>query len=246
METSRLFDAYRRLSSPASAVALWQVDLAWPGIDEPAWDCLSPEEHAHRASLRQAADRRRYAATRTALRRLLAQQLRCPPASLRFAAGAHGKPMLDMPGAPAFNVSHAGDYAWLAIGEAPGCDAVGVDIERIDPTLQGDWLHGVAAHSLTPCERAWLGAQPAALMQGAFFSLWTAKEALLKALGVGIAEHLLHVSVLPSRDSARSRFTVMPESGPFAAFAAALARCELYGLRAPDGYAAAMAWLPPG
>lgn len=235
-----------RLPSPVPTVALWQVDLVGHGIEELENDCLSPEERAHCASLRQAADRRRHAATRTALRGLLGQQLQCPPVSLRFVAGPHGKPRLDLPGAPAFNVSHAGDHGWLAVGTAAGTnEAVGVDIERIDPTLQADLLHAMAAHSLTPRERVWLEARPPTSVQEAFFGLWTAKEALLKALGVGIAEHLLHVSVLPDPDGTTPRHMVMPEAGQFAAYATALARIELYALRAPDGYAAAMAWLPP-
>ncbi len=67
---------------------------------------------------------------------------------------------------------------------------------------------------------------------------------MLKALGIGIADHLQHVSVI-IRAAGDARHAVVPESGLPAAHAAALARTRLYALAAPDGYAAAMAWLPP-
>lgn len=232
-----------RLPSPLPTVALWQLDLKdLAEIGEMAAACLSPEERARHAALRHPRDQLRYAATRTALRCLLARRLQCEPASLCLMSGAHGKPALAMAGAPAFNVSHAGDHAWIAIAD---CGAkVGVDIERIDATLTQAALRDMAVHCLTARECAWLEAQPADAWPRAFFTLWTAKEALLKALGIGIADHLQHVSVI-MRAAGDARHAVVPESGLPAAHAAALARTRLYALAAPDGYAAAMAWLPP-
>lgn len=240
-----------RLPSPLPTVALWQLDLKdLAEIGEMAVACLSPEERARHAALRHPGDQLRYAATRTALRCLLARRLQCEPASLCLVSGAHGKPALAMVGAPAFNVSHAGDHAWIAIADRDadrdaGVGAeVGVDIERIDATLTQAALRNMAAHCLTARECAWLEAQPADAWPRAFFTLWTAKEALLKALGIGIADHLQHVSVI-IRAAGDARHAVVPESGLPAAYAAALARTRLYALAAPDGYAAAMAWLPP-
>lgn len=241
----------RQLPSPVPQVALWQLDLEAPSSGEMATDCLSAAERAHVAALRRPADRQRFAATRTALRRLLGQALGCAPEALMLEAGPHGKPVLSMPGAPAFNVSHAGDHAWIALTQAHpgGGEQVGVDIEWMDPALDRDTLRGMAEHCLTPRERAWLESLPPQAWRHGFFTLWTAKEALLKALGVGIADHLQHVSVVPGADGAVRRHAVLPEPGqgaaPMAAHAAALARIQLYGLQAPAGYAAAMAWLPP-
>lgn len=237
--------------SPMPSVALWQLHLdAKSASSETLIARLNTEERAHAASFRQQSDRLRYAATRAVLRALLGQRLGVPADSLRFETGPHGKPRLDIPTAPGFNVSHAGDFAWIALAEGGG--EVGVDIERIDPGLGQDALREMAAQCLTERERDWLHAMPAAAWPAAFYLLWTAKEALLKALGLGIADHLQHVSVAvdtSQNDGAGApkprRLAVHPESDQIAAHAAALARTRLYPLEAPPGYAAAMAWLPP-
>ncbi|MBB2917414.1 4'-phosphopantetheinyl transferase family protein [Cupriavidus alkaliphilus] len=239
----------RRLPAPVPQLSLWQVDLADPvhAAAIASASCLGPTEQAHCATLRQAADRRRFTGARVALRTVLAQRLECLPSTLRFRTGSHGKPYLEGIAAPAFNLAHAGDYAWIALAEAGG--EVGVDIERIDPALGVAAMRELAAHCLTPRERAWLALLPADAWPRAFFLLWTAKEALLKALGLGIADHLQHVSVVAEGRGGAGRLAVVPESGQFAGqlagHAAALARMRLYRLAAPDGYAAAIAWVPP-
>ncbi len=238
-----------RLASPLPQLSLWQVDLNDPAHAAAiaAARCLCDSEHAHCATLRQPADRRRFTGARVALRTVLAQRLECAPSTLRFRTGSHGKPYVEGTLAPAFNVAHAGDYAWIALAEAGG--EVGVDIERIDPALGVPALRELAAHCLTPRERAWLALVPADAWPRAFFLRWTAKEALLKALGLGIADHLQHVSVVADGRGGTGRLAVVPESGQLAgqlaAHAAALARMRLYRLAAPDGYAAAIAWVPP-
>nr|WP_232344635.1 4'-phosphopantetheinyl transferase superfamily protein [Cupriavidus taiwanensis] len=230
-------------------LSLWQVDLADPvhAAAIAVASCLAPAEQAHCATLRQAADRRRFTGARVALRTVLARRLDCSPATLRFGSGNHGKPYLEGIAAPPFNVAHAGDYAWIVLAEAGG--EVGVDIERIDPALGLAAMRELAAHCLTPRERAWLAPLPADAWPRAFFLLWTAKEALLKALGLGIADHLQHVSVVADGQGGAGRLAVVPESGKlagqFTGHAAALARMRLYRLAAPDGYAAAIAWVPP-
>ncbi|MFS8932743.1 4'-phosphopantetheinyl transferase family protein [Cupriavidus taiwanensis] len=235
----------RRLPAPLPQLWLWQVDLADPvhAAAIAAASCLCPAEQAHCATLRQAADRRRFTGARVALRTVLAQRLDCLPSTLRFRTGSHGKPYLEGIAAPVFNVAHAGDYAWIALAEAGG--QVGVDIERIDPALGRAAMRELAAHCLTPRERAWLALLPADAWPRAFFLLWTAKEALLKALGLGIADHLQHVSVVADGRGGAGRLAVVPEAGQLAGHAAALARMRLYRLAAPDGYAAAIAWVPP-
>lgn len=112
-----------------------------------------------------------------------ADQARCLGAGLllRYAFGAEkaaqivtdpmGKPYL--PGGPYFNLSHSGDKVVLLVAGRPS----GVDIEEIAP-----WSEAVARKVYTPKERAWLKKQEG---DGAFYRLWTAKEAIMKALGLG-------------------------------------------------------------
>jgi 4'-phosphopantetheinyl transferase len=130
---------------------------------------------------RNDADRALYVATRSALRELLAERLSITPATVTLTAGKWGKPMLA--GAEtglSFNVSHSCNQALIAISDSR---LVGVDIEHVDLNL--DWRE-VASLLCTRHELRCLNAEPTRTQTVSFFRLWTAKEALLKALGVGI------------------------------------------------------------
>lgn len=89
----------------------------------------------------------------------------------RIAAGPYGK--LYLPEDIFFNLSHAGEYVVLATAS---CE-VGVDIEKITPSSA--WC---APQCCTPAELAWLTEQGC---DYAFFRLWTGKESVMKAAGLG-------------------------------------------------------------
>jgi 4'-phosphopantetheinyl transferase len=178
-----------------------QINGRWP-LDVDVWhvampqadahvnrDLLSDDERERAVRYRQPADRLRFVVTRVVLRELLAARLEVAPAALRFTARAQGRPELgDFPRL-SFNVSHSGAAALIVISEARG---VGVDVERIDPDL--NWLE-LTELVCTAEERRALIAQPAYLQRDSFFRLWTAKEAVMKALGIGIADGLRAISI---------------------------------------------------
>lgn len=223
-------DAHRylmlRLPLPASidpAVEVWRLDLdPTRPVDAAAWGDLDEAERARALALRMPADRLRYVATRSALRRLLGQRLDCPGAGLRFEAGVHGKPLLAGRADVAFSVSHAGAHALIALG---GTAALGVDIEEAVPDAPEA---GVLARVLSGSEHAWVQADPAA-----FYAIWTAKEALLKAHGTGVLLAPQRLCVAPGAHDALHLVEAPPE------IAAATPR--IWRLHAPPGYAAALA-----
>lgn len=111
-----------------------------------------------------------------ALRDVLGQLLGHPPQALAFVQNRFGKPLL-RDAAFAFNLSHSGGTALLAVTAAP---TIGVDIEHAattDKTAVLDLITG-------PAERRRLSM----LSEGErhFRWLWTAKEAVLKACGRGL------------------------------------------------------------
>ncbi|MFI4969006.1 MAG: 4'-phosphopantetheinyl transferase family protein [Lysobacterales bacterium] len=118
-------------------------------------------------------------AARMVLARLLCRyaDLDAPPAIER---GAHGKPFA--PGLPdiEFNLSHAGAQVLLAFARG---QALGIDLERIDRRLS---LDGIAKRFFAEPEARALQRLPEHARLRAFLRLWTHKEAVLKALGVGI------------------------------------------------------------
>ena len=93
-----------------------------------------------------------------------------------------GKPTL--PGGSPFSLAHSGDYVVLAVSSGP----VGVDIEKHRP---------LRFFELTA--RFFAAERACADSLSAFFDLWTAKEALAKMLGVGLALSMRRY-VLEKRD----------------------------------------------
>jgi len=114
---------------------------------------------------------------------LLAGYLGIAPGEVRLVANAHGRPALD-PGhgdGLDFNWSHSGEQALVALarGIAPG-----IDLER--RRTRANALE-IAQRFFTAEEAGWLGTLDESERRSAFLELWTAREAVLKALGRGLA-----------------------------------------------------------
>jgi 4'-phosphopantetheinyl transferase len=145
--------------------------------------------------------RHRFIACRAQVRQLLAGYLKERPEKIDFRLGSQGKPALGAPWSSSgihFNVSNSHDMALCAI--ALQCE-LGVDIEHV---REGRDHEGLAARFFAPQEIDALRALSADRRTAAFFNCWTRKEAVLKAVGIGIAFPLdrLVVTLAPS-DPAR-------------------------------------------
>lgn len=163
-------------------IHVWRVSLAGDeALCAARAALLSPDERARADRFRLARDRRRSILARSALRLILADYLSAVPDALCFAYGPHGKPALSGAFAPlSFNVSHSDDLALIAVSEG---GSVGVDIERIRADVEGS---EIAERFFCPAERAWLQSLPRAHRPDGFFTLWTRKEAYIKARGSGL------------------------------------------------------------
>lgn len=143
---------------------------------------LGADELARADRFRAPKDRRRYVAARGALRAILAGCLGLEARALRFAYGPHGKPALVEPDADlGFNLAHAGDRALVAVARGR---TTGVDLEAIPDARAVAALMDAA---LTDRERSSLRAAPPAERPHRIAGLWTRKEALAKAVGLGLA-----------------------------------------------------------
>jgi 4'-phosphopantetheinyl transferase len=152
---------------------------------------LDASERARFARLRSRTQARRYAARRSALRIVLAAALELPPERVPLEPGPHGKPRIAAETGLSFSVSHRGASAAIAVAHG---GAVGVDIESVRPRGSPRRL---AARFFHPDEAAEIAALPAALATDAFLRCWTAKEAVLKAIGVGLGEGMREVVLTP-------------------------------------------------
>ena len=101
--------------------------------------------------------------------------------------GSSGRPEFARKGIGDFNISHS---ASLAVAAFCSHGRIGIDIERVDRSRN---IVGISERFFCSVERAYI--ESASDKYLAFYKLWTAKEAFLKANGVGISS-LSKVDVL--------------------------------------------------
>jgi 4'-phosphopantetheinyl transferase len=175
-----------------SAADVWIVDLTRSSTRlESCAAILDDAERARASRFVRPADHARYVTSHAALRMILARHLACDPTEIRFSSDPGGKPQLAgaARGLFAFNLSHSGDRA--LIGVTAG-SAIGVDVEALRPIT--DALRIARSHFAAD-EAAALQSLPPDAVGPAFFELWTRKEAVVKALGAGLALPLDRFSV---------------------------------------------------
>ena len=214
----------QRLSLPKTVPAgvdvwLLRLNLQAP-ISSADFLLLSESERDCALRFHTHADQVRSTATRAALRRILATKLALPPHALHFVMNHYGKPYLHGDAGIDFNVSHAGQFALVAISTN---GQVGVDIEDCNRQLD---VSALADYVFTALER-----RSELVTTADFIKRWVAKESVLKAVGVGISEHLQTVSVLPGKNGSYRIVCDYPE----------WAGLKVWPIEAPDCYAAALA-----
>jgi 4'-phosphopantetheinyl transferase len=143
---------------------------------------LDQRERSRADRLRYAADRDAFVAAHGLLRLALSAASAGDPRAWEFAQTPSGKPELaGARGGLTFSLSHARTIVACAVAPA---GTIGVDVEEIPATPSDEAL---IRQCCTLAERAQLHALPAGAAATAFVRLWTMKEAVMKALGTGLA-----------------------------------------------------------
>jgi 4'-phosphopantetheinyl transferase len=190
-QTSRLridieTDAYIDLANPAFDLGdlhVWRfpTDRSNDEVDQ-LHALLSEGERRRAARFRFDDDCSRFIARRGLLRVVLARYLESDPADVAFELNAFGKPTLTNGDSRLqFNASHSDGVALVAVTVDR---AVGIDIER--HRLGIDYL-GVADSFFSRDEVETLRRADAPTRRSMFFTLWSCKEAWVKARGLGLA-----------------------------------------------------------
>ena len=146
------------------------------------WSCLTCQEQQRARDIKHEDTRHQFMACRAALRRLLAAHCKCAATEVPLQTSAHGKPTLAMPGIH-FNVSHTQGLGVIGLSTRT---PIGVDVESIQTPIKNPMR--LAQRFFHPNETAWLAAQSD--LPTAFIKLWTLKEAVIKAEGCGLSNHL--------------------------------------------------------
>jgi 4'-phosphopantetheinyl transferase len=180
---------------PPGSVDCWKI--AVDDIDAAAlaflFALLSSGERDRAGRFQRAEDRHSFTAAHGTLRLLLAPMLGTEPDALTFAANAYGKPGLVPRRAIEFNMSHSGGIVLIALAQHI---PIGVDVEVQRPMPE---RAAIVRRYFHPGEAADFAAVPPADAEAAFFRCWSRKEAVVKALGLGMSLdlHRYRVACLP-------------------------------------------------
>ncbi|AUS80346.1 4-phosphopantetheinyl transferase [Actinoalloteichus sp. AHMU CJ021] len=207
-------------------------DAADPGLIS----LLDDAERTRHDRFRREEDRQRHLVARALSRIVLGAHLGLDPRDVRFryecahcGEEAHGKPVLTPDSGLRFSLSHSGESVVLAVCRG---GEVGVDVEEVRENLDVDRLGDTV---LCEEEQRTVAALPAERRQDAFFTYWTRKEAVLKAVGLGLALPMRSV-LLSGPDEAPAMVDWRSERPPPEAL-------RLYELAAPAGHLASLAVL---
>lgn len=148
---------------------------------------LDETEKSRAVGISSRSARHEFVKSRALLRLLLSKHTGLPVGTFAFATGENGKPILPGSHDIHFNVSHSDGTALVAIASAE----IGVDIERIDGSVD---YAGVAQSVFSRSEIEVLREASDARRGEVFFSIWTRKEAYLKATGAGFSSNLPMIS----------------------------------------------------
>lgn len=133
-------------------------------------------------------DRKRYILGRAVLKTLISKYTNRDVHSIHFGYNASKKPFL-IPNNNKlqFNLSHSGEL--IAIAFRFDDIKIGIDIEMIDPTYD---YNLILRDYFTENEKALISE----FGYPAFFKIWTRKEALFKAQGIGLTDEMRWTTVL--------------------------------------------------
>ncbi len=178
---------------PDDEIHVWRIPL-----DLPKWQiheleqALSQDEELRADRFYFARHKRRYIAARGSLRKILGIYLDSDPESLLFSYSTKGKPSIPN-GNIFFNLSHSNELALCAIS---GNRLIGIDIEHLRPVND---IEGLSKRYFSHQEFQIIKSLPFEKKTETFYTIWTFKEAYLKAIGKGL-EGLEQVEVSFSQE----------------------------------------------
>lgn len=178
-------------------VHIWRANLNLSAAEiERLVALLSADELARANKFRFLDHRNSFIASRGILRQLLSNYLALSPQDLNFSYSDRGKPSLmeqklDIP--LQFNVSHSQEYALFGFTLT---HLIGVDLEYLREMKDAV---KIARRFFASREFELIGSLDLQQQSRVFFQHWTAKEAYLKAIGVGLTGSLASVEIAIDR-----------------------------------------------
>lgn len=167
---------------PRDVAHLWVARPEELEASAEAMALMDPDESSRQRRFVFPQHRHEFLATRVLVRRVLGSYLDVPPASLRFVHNEHGRPALDAPRSPLrFNLSNT---PGLVVCLVSAHHEVGVDTELRDRARS---ILDIASTVFAETELRELLALEGDPQAQRAVTLWTLKEAYIKARGMGLA-----------------------------------------------------------
>ena len=203
-----------RAQLKAFAPEVWLVEV--PGtLDRVDVGLLDLQERARTFAFVREDNAARYAALRVAAKRIVASHLSLQTGEIsigrracpRCGSAEHGPPVIIAPRAlrevPALSLARSGGYGLVALASG---SALGVDIEVVNPEFD---YSDVARICCSDKEIEFLASQPSR-ESSSFYRCWVRKEAVTKAMGVGVVDSLVRLDVCLSQKSPVSVRSLAP------------------------------------
>lgn len=194
----------------------------WAGFRSEASRVLPSQERERSLRFRHAQHRDAYVMAHAVWRLVLGEVLGVAPGEVALTSTGHGQPRLPGTGY-ATSLSHSGSHVAITVARAA---CIGIDVEQAPPRNGMRDLLGVVC---TPEEANGISTLPPPMRDAALLALWTRKEALLKAFGVGLL-------ATPSTIRADAGVPVSPP-----ALATGMPACVVHSLPLPKGWVGALA-----
>jgi 4'-phosphopantetheinyl transferase len=189
----------------SSRLQLWLAypsDLAEPVIEEACAALLDDAERARAARFRFARHRLEFLATHALTRVALSHGHSLPPKAWGFSVNKYGKPSPIPECGLGFNQSNSLELAVCLLARPDGgarvaAANVGVDVGvDVESFARAEEIVPLAPRVFSVSERAQLDALPVTARADRALSLWTLKEAYIKARGMGLSLPLEGISFL--------------------------------------------------
>ncbi len=163
-------------------IELFKYQESVPGLI----NFLSPSERNRADGYHFLKDKNRFIICRTILKILLAEHIGLDVDKIILDTHFNKKPYLSSHPSVFFNVTHAGDYAIIAIAKSP----IGVDIEYVNKSFDYEEILPNIFNKIEIDEV--INSNDKHLT---FYRFWTRKEAIVKAIGNGIDENFSKIPI---------------------------------------------------
>lgn len=212
-------------------IHIWLIDINnYLNSDFTAY--LDDQESARMHRFKFAKDRDCFIGSHAALRILLGKYCNCAPRAIAYKYTTYNKPILTKNHPIQFNLSHSRNQAIIAVTKK---HPIGIDIEYMQ---EKEILIDLAKRFFSSKEYDEYKKLSASQKVLGFYNCWTRKEAVVKALGIGITYPLKSFSVNLTPETRAKILSIQNNQDN-------ITQWQLFGFMPKDNYCAAIAWRGP-